>query len=230
MKKWHLGLIVILPMFILSGCSTTDKSFDYGKFSFNEIAGGYEMTQSFSFWNMNEKYEGILNIPEIYKGKRILEISSMGNSFGRGITRIVGSENLETIRAWTFAGQDGYAMPNLESVEFPENGKLKSIETMAFYWCENLHTVILPNEFLSLDGGVFERCYNLENLIIYNESPPIMNGDIFNSDASLVNDKYWHTKPNEKFTVYVPNDSVETYRKSSWGNYSINPISSFDRD
>jgi len=227
LKFSNLIISLFLIIFTFSSCSS---SFDYNKFDFKEIDGGYEMTQSLSFWDMYEKYEGVLSIPETYNGKPILKISNMGSSFGRGITKIVGSKNLKTISSWTFAGQDGNSMPNLISVEFSKQANLKTIETMAFFWCKNLKTVVLPDQFLNFDDGVFERCYNLENLIIYNEWPPTMKGDIFNSDGNLMNDKYWHTTPKENFKIFVPDDSVEIYKQSNWGKYSIMPISSFNRN
>ena len=51
-------------------------------------------------------------------------------------------------------------MPNLTRVEFPKDGNLKKIETMAFYWCNNLSTVIVPEGFESFGSGVFEKCTN----------------------------------------------------------------------
>ena len=221
LKFSNLIISLLLIIFSFSSCSS---SFDYDKFDFEEIDGGYKMRESWSIFKMYDKYEGVLNIPETYNGKPILEIEYLGDEFGRGITKVVGSNNLEVINAWTFAGRDGYAMPNLKSVEFPENGNLKSIETMAFYWCENLHTVIVPKNFEYFGTGVFDKCVSLTNLVIYNPTPPSC-GDMFN----YVENDYWYTTPNSSFTVYVPDNSVEIYKKSSWGNYAIMPISLFEK-
>ena len=116
-------------------------------------------------------------------------------------------------------------MDNLTEVVFSYDANLKSIDTMAFYWQTNLKTVVLPQEFEYFGDGVFERCFNLENLVIHSIIPPQIDGDIFNSDSTLINNEYWHTKPNQKFTVYVSNEAVETYKQSEWNKYTIKSIS-----
>ena len=229
MKRIALSIICIFCILInLSSCTSsssyTSSSFDYDKFSFDEVNGGYKMTESFSFTKyMFNKYEGVLEIPEDYDNKPIIEIESMNTKFGRGITEIIGSYNLVSINAWTFAGKDGKPMPNLTRVEFPEDGKLKRIETMAFYWCNNLSTVIVPEGFESFGAGVFEKCTNLTTLVIFNPTPP-SHGNLFNMHT--LNNEYFHTKPHPSFTVYVPDESIETYKQTAWCSYRIEPISS----
>ena len=51
------------------------------------------------------------------------------------------------------------------------------------------------------------------------------NGDIFNWDTTLINNEYWHTKPNKNFTVFVPDEAIDTYLQSPWHKFSIKPIS-----
>lgn len=225
-KKMRLNKLCLISnlFFILFSFSACSSTLDCDKFYFGEIDGGYKMTQGMSIFNAYDRYEGVLNIPETYNEKPIIEIRLMNADFGRGITKIVGSKNLEGIAAWAFAGNDGYAM-HLQSVEFPENGNLKTIGEGAFYLCTKLHTVIVPNNFEYFGNGVFDSCVNLINLVIYNSNPP-SRGHIFD----YVENPYRHTKVNSSFTVYVPDDSVETYKKSVWGTYSIMPISSFDRN
>jgi hypothetical protein len=120
MKK-ILSFVVVVVMIAMLFCLTSCERFNYVS-----ISTRYELNedgQSYTLVNLglNSNQEKVITIPETYNGKPILKISNMGSSFGRGITKIVGSNNLEVINAWTFAGRDGYAMPNLKSVEFPEN-------------------------------------------------------------------------------------------------------------
>ena len=180
------------------------------------------MSQSYRLFN---KYEGVLQIPETYQDTPIVEIDSLGTNFGRGITEIIGSKNLVAINSWTFSGNDGKAMGNLKRVEFPKDGNLKRIETMAFYWCNNLSTVIVPEGFKSFGSGVFEKCTNLTTLVIFNPTPPSF-GDLFNMHT--LNDEYFHTKPHPSFTVYVPDEAIETYKQSAWNRYRIEPISNIE--
>ena len=203
-----------------------NDSTQYTDFAFNEVEGGYQMTQSYKLFSHN--YEGELVIPETYNGKPVVEIDGMNSWFGRGITKLIGSKNLMVIRHATLASRDQSPMPNMTEVIFPADGKLKLIETHAFYWQNSLKTVVLPSQFEHFEDGVFERCFALENLVIYNTIPPQMEGDIFNSDGNLMNDEKWHTKPNKNFIVYVPDDAVETYIISIWGKYTIKPISEAD--
>jgi len=203
-------------MNIASSCSYGEN---YKEFYFHEIESGYAMRASGRMFN---KYKGVLRIPETYKDKPVLRIESMDSVFGRGITEIVGSKNLQIVGAWTFAGTDRKAMPNLIKVEFPRDGKLDKIETMAFYWCKNLTTVIVPENFRCFESGVFERCDSLTNLIIFNPTPPLK-GDLFN--MTTINNEYFHSHPNSSFTVYVPDDAIEVYRDSIWDSYKIAGIS-----
>ena len=222
MKKIAFSIICIFCILInLVGCSSS--GFDYDKFYFEELENGYRISQSYRLFN---KYEGTLHIPETYENKPIVEIESINTVFGRGITEIVGSKNLESINAWALSGNDGKPMPNLTRVEFPKDGKLKRIETMAFYWCNNLSTVIVPEGFESFGLGVFEKCTNLTTLVIFNPTPPSF-GNLFNMHT--LNDEYFHTKPHPSFTVYVPDEAIETYKQSAWRGYRIEPISSIER-
>lgn len=215
MKRLIVLLITTLLVFTMGGCGNSDK------YIYVEIDGGYKIWAS-------SNYEGVLTIPESYNDLPILEIEFFNSHYSRNVTKIVGSKNLEKINSWTFAGRDQKSMDNLMEVIFPYDANLKSIDTMAFYWQTNLKTVVLPQEFEYFGDGVFERCFNLENLVIYNVTPPQIQGDIFNSNATLVNNEYWHTKPNQKFIVYVPNEAVETYNQSEWNKYTITPMSEAD--
>jgi hypothetical protein len=216
MKRFVLLLFVILFLFTAVGCN--GSSDDSRNYKYIEIDGGYEIWAS-------SNYEGVLTIPENYKDLPVLEIDFFDSSNSRNVTKIIGSKNLISINAWCFSGRDQKSMDNLTEVIFPENGELKKIETMAFYWQTSLKTVVLPDKIEYLGDGIFERCFALENLVIYNPIPPIMDGDIFNWDTTLINDEYWHTKPNKNFTVFVPDEAVHTYQQSPWNKFAINPIS-----
>ena len=139
--------------------------------------------------------------------------------------KLIFSKNLEEIDSWKFASTDGYAKKDFTEVISPSDGNLTRINTMAFYWQTSLKTVVLSDKIEFLGDGIFERCYNLENLIIYNKIPPKMDGDIFNWAPTLNGDEYFHTKPNKNFTVFVPNDAVENYKNSQWKKYNIQPLS-----
>ena len=50
---------------------------------------------------------------------------------------------------------------NLRSITFDENGVIEHIGDNAFYNCQNLETIELPDTIQTLGVGVFERCNNL---------------------------------------------------------------------
>lgn len=210
-----------------SGTSNKIESSDedrYRQFGFDEVDGGYQMRESYKF--MNPNYKGELVIPETYNDKPIVEIRGLDSAFGRGITKIVGSKNLVTIKHATFASRDQYAMPNLTEVIFPIDGSLKTIESHAFYWQNSLKTVILPSSIEFIGAGAFDKCYNLQNLVIYNHTPPTIERNIFvyiESSNDSVN-----THPHPNFTVFVPEEAVEVYEQSEWGKYNIKAISEAD--
>ena len=196
----------------------------YHQFGFDEVDGGYQMRESYKF--MNPNYEGELVIPETYNNIPVVEIQGLDSAFGRGITKIFGSKNLITIKHATFASRDQHAMPNLTEVIFPADGSLKTIESHAFYWQYSLETVILPSGLELIGAGAFDKCYHLQNLVIYNTTPPTIERNIFiyvESSNDSVN-----THPHPNFTVFVPDEAVEVYKQSEWGKYNIKPISSAD--
>ena len=150
MKKtlFVILFIVIVSAIFLSSCNSNDNvavQIDYSKFSFTEVDDGYKMRSSIKLFSGN--FEGELIVSDFYKNLPIVELDSMNSVFGRGITKIVGSRELLRIESWAFAGNDQRSMDNLTEVIFPVDGKLKRIDTMAFYWQTNLKTVILPQEF-----------------------------------------------------------------------------------
>lgn len=212
MKRIVAFLMSILLIFTMVGCE------NFEKYMYVEIDGGYKIWAS-------SNYEEVFTIPESYNDLPVLEIEDFDSNNSRKVTKIVGSKNLEKINSWTFAGRDQNSMDNLIEVVFPYDANLKSIGTMAFYWQTSLKTVVLPDKIEYLGDGVFERCFALENLVIYNHIPPIMGGDIFNWNATLINDEYWHTKPNKNFTVFVPDEAVHTYQQSPWNKFAIKSIS-----
>ena len=133
-KKTILIYVFFLTIIIAIICSAVatnnseqsgnDKD-KYQQFGFDEVDGGYLMRKSYKF--MNPNYEGELVIPETYNNKPVVEIDSIDDAFGRGITKIIGSKNLISIKVAAFGSRDSYAMPNLTEVIFPPDGKLKIV-------------------------------------------------------------------------------------------------------
>lgn len=107
----------------------------------------------------------------------------------------------------------------LNVVFFLETTELKAVESSAFYNQTDLTTIAFPETVEIIEKGAFSQCSNLQNLIIYASTPPELTGDLFTSSGSK------NAKPHENFTIFVPNNSIESYRNSSWNQYPIKPMS-----
>lgn len=108
---------------------------------------------------------------------------------------------------------------SLISIEIPKS--ITKIPTAAFSGCKNLKTVILPETITSLEVMPFYDCDNLNTIFCYAVTPPEV--------------KEWpiHAFSNFFANVYVPENSIEDYKKAyewaSFRNYNgIKPILSDD--
>lgn len=211
-----LFVIIFITAAVVSLFTDESKTGSYDA-NYYEIENGYLMV------GMSAK--GVLKIPENYKSEPVLEISGFSGSTGRSITKIIGSKNLLEINTMAFASNDRKPMKNLTEVIFPIDANLKRIEGNAFHWQENLKTVILPQNFESFAVGAFYECYNLQNLVIYNTTPPDVEYHLF----SGYKDSSWQSRPHENLAIFVPDESVDTYKSHSyWKRYTIKPISEAD--
>jgi len=59
-----------------------------------------------------------------------------------------------------------FAYSALESITFAEGSQLKSISPYAFYYCESLKSIDLPNSLTTIGDGAFLECYALESVTL----------------------------------------------------------------
>ena len=188
------------------------------QFVINDDNASYTMERKYDF-PFPQKPPEIIVMPETFEGKPITIWD--GNFSEYNIIEVVGSKNLEKICNDVFADKTDVSHMKLEKVIFPKDGNLKSVGRWAFFNNDKLHTVIVPQNFESFGVGAFYSCASLSTLVIYNKIPPSGADGLFNDGY---NDRFFY-KPTVPFTVYVPDDAVETYKESSWGQYNIRPIS-----
>ena len=81
-----------------------------------------------------------------------------------------------------------------------------SIGTMAFSECYKLSSIIIPNNITSIGYSAFDQCSELFSITSLNTTPPTLGEYVF-SDIS------------EDYTIYVPAESVDTY-KTAWSDYA----------
>lgn len=101
---------------------------------------------------------------------------------------------------------------SLVSVFIPSS--ITNIGEAAFYYCSSLVSILIPNSITNIGYSAFSQCVLLSNVTVKSVTPPTLDGSIFfNTPLNLV--------------IYVPSESVETYKSASgWSTYAnkIQPI------
>ena len=98
-----------------------------------------------------------------------------------------------------------WACTGLISVTIPDS--VTSIGPSAFQNCSGLTSVTIGNGVTSLEGFAFYGCSSLSSVIVEATTPPALGSWAFNSTGDC--------------PIYVPSESVETYKaKSGWSSYA----------
>lgn len=93
----------------------------------------------------------------------------------------------------------------LTSIELPEN--LWSIDSYAFAQCWNLKTITLGERVSIIGSGAFEDCRSLLNIYCKAQIPPTTGNYPFKKSGG--------------FTIFVPKESVDAYKESTyWSDYA----------
>lgn len=93
---------------------------------------------------------------------------------------------------------------NLTSVIFGSG--ITSIGNNAFNNCRHLTTITMPNSIMNIGSNAFYGCSGLNSVTILANSPPIL------KDNNVFNGSY---------PIYVPADSVESYKAASkWSSFA----------
>ena len=100
-------------------------------------------------------------------------------------------------------------------INIPNN--IVSIGVSAFQSCSKITTVKLPNTITSIEKQAFYNCSKLINVIIEATVPPTLGTAVFSLN-------------NKNRKIYVPDESLETYKNANgWSEYTdyIEPISNY---
>ena len=110
-------------------------------------------------------------------------------SDGNGIKVVIG-KNVTKIPAYLFyPNSDSFAssyLPKITSVEFEEGSVCESIGGGAFYGCEGLESLILPDSVTTIGGSAFKNCRGLTN-IEFSDNLTSIAGYAFSCCIGLVN-------------------------------------------
>lgn len=131
-------------------------------------------------------------------------ITSIGKSAFQeciNLASITIPNSITSIESETF-----YKCTNLTSVEIPNS--VTSIGMNAFSHCSNLTSITIPDSVTKFGYYSFGYCTNLKSVTIEAISPPTAyNDQFYSAHYSLV--------------IYVPAESVETYKADSgWSTYA----------
>lgn len=93
----------------------------------------------------------------------------------------------------------------------PEN--LTVIQADAFAGCTLLDEIVIPKNVARINGGAFSECYNLSSITCFAEEPPTLKTEYI--EDNLGRPYYaFNGVPRDNFTVQVPAESVEAYKKA----------------
>ena len=107
----------------------------------------------------------------------------------------------------TSIGSNAFSIcSGLTSVTIPNS--VTHIDSNAFQYCSNLTSVNIGNSVVRIGAEAFDTCRQLISVVVEATNPPILNFDVFNSNAN-----------NRK--IYVPAESVNTYKTATdWSTYA----------
>lgn len=168
--------------------------------------------------------EGVSSIANnAYKASDIVSVSIPESVTSIGNSAFYTCMKLKSLRIPSRVTSYAYELTQncgvLEDVQLPEG--LITIGGYAFKNCYKLPKIVLPSTLQKCDSVQhFVGCGVLKTIIVKATTPPIINGDSFNST------------PPEKI-IYVPDESVEAYKAASnWANLAenIRPMSELPQE
>jgi hypothetical protein len=101
----------------------------------------------------------------------------------------------------------------LKSFTFPDNNSITSIENDTFLGA-GLTSITIPNTVKSIGDGALAGCSALKSVTLKGGTPPSIN----------IKDWYGTFSDTELNVIYVPANSVETYKKADGWNKFANKI------
>ena len=136
-----------------------------------------------------------------------VNVGSGGSNIVKGLVeRNINNITADMLQGVTSIGAYAFAMfESLESIEIP--GSVTSIGGASFINCSNLANVTIGNGITSIGDVAFVQCPKLTSITVLATTPPILGSEPFDSSV-------------EGFTIYVPAESVGTYKSASvWSFY-----------
>ena len=187
---YRISIIVVslaLPLFLYSK----------PRIFYEKTGDGYYVR----FYTIGLKNNEVAEIPETYKGKRVIGIRGKVFANIKSLKEVKLPNSIETIRGQAFMNDinlerinlpsnlnylGGSAFQNckkLENISIPKG--VTEIHGKAFKGCSNLKSVELPDGIIEIHGNSFENCVSLQSINIP-DSVKRIGGHAFYGDSSLV--------------------------------------------
>lgn len=132
------------------------------------------------------------NLNNVVMPDSVKEIDKSAFAYCESLKEITFSKELQRI------GNGAFVFTSVDELKFGE--KLSLIEEAAFSYCKSLKKVDLPESIKVIEKGAFSSCLNLQEVTI---RAPKLN----------IEEKVFY-KCNSLKTFYVPQESVEYYKKA----------------
>ena len=95
---------------------------------------------------------------------------------------------------------------NFDTINIPSS--LAFIPNKCFYLAAGLSSLEIPTSITSIGNEAFAYCVNLYYIVFYSTTPPKLGKNVFDNT-------------NENFKIFVPSESVNTYKTSTnWSEYA----------
>ncbi len=126
---------------------------------------------------------------------------------------------------------DASLVQYLTKIVIPENHKGKKVSTItnrAFYGCDNVKTIVIPNSVTSIGEYAFGSCSNLTSIVIPNNVTSIGDAAFYNCSNltsieipnSVTSIGGWAFYGCYKLTIYCEAESQPSGWRSDWNNSS----------
>ena len=145
-------------------------------------------------------FDNCTSLTSIILPDNITNIGEYAFNYCSGLTNVSIPNKVTYINQYTFNH-----CSNLTSIIIPNS--VKNIGYSAFQSCTGLISITIPDSVTYLFSGCFYKCSNLTSITVEKLTPPTLQSTSFD---------YTNNCP-----IYVPSESVETYKSASvWSDYA----------
>ena len=199
-----------LLLFIATASWAHDAEIDRIFYNLNSYTKEATVTYKGTFPDTySNEYSGSVTIPSTFTYKDVqYSVTSIGwNAFFQcsDLTSVIIPNSVTSIADYAFSGCSGLTSVNISN-------SVTSIGIDAFYKCSKLTSVTIPNAVVSIGSRAFGDCSSLEDIYSLNPTPPTCWNNPFDNVIKLT------------AKLYVPAESVDTYKAAWKGFQNILPI------